>query len=111
MTEFISRKYGDEGYEVIIKTDNFEHFKASEEFARHLVDHAKPGVTIQRWIRATEEETPDKECIAVGFQGEMLIGWIIPDAYSDTGYSAESDGAILSNVTHWMPLPEPPVDI
>ena len=42
MTEFISRKYGNEGYEVIIKTDSYEHYKASEEFARRLIDHVKP---------------------------------------------------------------------
>lgn len=42
MTEFISRKYGNEGFEIIIKTDNHEHYKAAEEFARRLIDHAKP---------------------------------------------------------------------
>lgn len=42
MTEFISRKYGNDGYEVIIKTDNHEHYKATEDFARQLIDHAKP---------------------------------------------------------------------
>ena len=69
------------------------------------------GVTVQRWIRVTEEEIPDMECIAVGFQNEMLIGWIAPDAYSDTGYSTESDGEVLHNVTHWMPLPPAPEDM
>ena len=42
MTEFISRKHGNEGYEIIIKTDNHEHYKATEDFARRLIDHAKP---------------------------------------------------------------------
>lgn len=42
MTEFITRNYGNKNYEVIIKTDSHEHYKASEEFARRLVDHAKP---------------------------------------------------------------------
>lgn len=76
-----------------------------EYVADHLIAN---GVTVQRWIRVTEEEIPDMECIAVGYQNEMLVGWLIPDAYSDTGYSAESDSEILRNVTHWMPLPEPP---
>lgn len=44
-TEFISRKYGNDGYEIIIKTDNHEHYKASEAFARRLIDHEKPPVT------------------------------------------------------------------
>lgn len=61
----------------------------------------------QRWIPVTER-LPDGECIAIGFQNEMLIGWVAEDIFSDTGYLAESEGEILGNVTHWMPLPEPP---
>lgn len=50
MTEFISRKYGNDGYEVIIKTDSHEHYKASEDFARGLIDHAKPMTVVHgRW--------------------------------------------------------------
>ena len=51
MTEFISRKYGNNGYEVIIKTDSHEHYTASEEFARRLIGHAKP-MTNADWIRS-----------------------------------------------------------
>ena len=43
MTEFISRNYGNEGYEIIIKTDSHEHYRATEEFARRLIDHSKPA--------------------------------------------------------------------
>ena len=63
----------------------------------------------QRWIPVSER-LPEGECIAIGFQNEMLIGWIAEDIGSDTGYLAESEGEILRNVTHWMPLPEPPKD-
>lgn len=42
MTEFISRKYGNEGYEIIIKTDNYDQYIAAEDFARRLIDHSKP---------------------------------------------------------------------
>lgn len=42
MTEFITRNYGNKEYEVIIKTDSHEHYKATEDFARRLIDHAKP---------------------------------------------------------------------
>lgn len=55
MTEFISRKYGNDGYDVIIKTDSHEHYKASEEFARRLIDHAKPMTNADR-IRAMSDE-------------------------------------------------------
>jgi hypothetical protein len=55
MTEFISRKYGNDGYEVIIKTDSHEHYKAAENFARRLIDHAKPETNADR-IRAMSDE-------------------------------------------------------
>lgn len=42
MTGFITRSYGNKEFEVIIKTDNKEHYKAAEDFARKLVDHEKP---------------------------------------------------------------------
>lgn len=60
-----------------------------------------------KWIPVTER-LPGGECIALGYQNEMLIGYIGDSEYSDTGYAAESDGEHLSDVTHWMPLPEPP---
>ena len=41
MTEFITRNYGGKEYEVIIKTDNHEHYQASQDFARILIDHGK----------------------------------------------------------------------
>ena len=56
MTEFISRKYGKEGYEIIIKTDNHEHYRAAEEFARRLIDHAKPMTNADRIRSMTDKE-------------------------------------------------------
>lgn len=54
MTEFVSRKYGTNGFEIIIKTDSEEHYKATEAFARRLIDHAKP-VTAADKIRAMSD--------------------------------------------------------
>ena len=42
MTEFITRNYGNKEFEVIIKTDSKEQYKAAEDFARKLIDHEKP---------------------------------------------------------------------
>ena len=55
MTEFISRSYGNEGYEIIIKTDSHDHYRATEKFARRLIDHSKP-VTNADKIRAMSDE-------------------------------------------------------
>ena len=56
MTEFISRKYGNDGYEIIIKTDSHEHYKAAEDFARRLIDHAKPMTHADRIRTMTDQE-------------------------------------------------------
>ena len=55
MTEFISRNYGNEGYEIIVKTDSNEHYRATEDFARRLIDHSKPATNAQK-IRAMSDE-------------------------------------------------------
>ena len=51
MTEFITRNYGNKEFEVIIKTDSEEHYKETQDFARKLIDHAKPQTNADR-IRA-----------------------------------------------------------
>lgn len=57
MTEFITRSCKAESrYEVIIKTDSEEHYKATEDFARRLIDHAKPK-TKADCIRSMDDET------------------------------------------------------
>lgn len=55
MTEFISRNHGNVGFEIIIKTDSHEHYRATEDFARRLIDHAKPVTNADR-IRAMSDE-------------------------------------------------------
>ena len=59
MTEFISRNYGNECYEIIIKTDSHEHYRATEDFARRLIDHSKPVTNAQK-IRAMSDEELSK---------------------------------------------------
>ena len=59
MTEFISRNYGNEGYEIIIKTDSHEHYRATEDFARRLIDHAKPMRNADKIRAMNDEELAD----------------------------------------------------
>ena len=104
MTEFITRNYGNESFEVIIKTDSKEHYKATQDFARRLIDHAKP-MTIQRWIPVTErlpeDDIPSARylCYANGYV-RILKYWRM--------YKSFEYGGKPIKVTHWMPLPEPP---
>ena len=59
MTEFISRKYGKEGFEIIIKTDSHDQYRAAEEFARRLIDHEKPMTNAQRISSMSDDELND----------------------------------------------------
>ena len=59
MTEFISRSYGQDEFEVIIKTDNKEHYKKAEDFSRKLIDHAKPQTNADRIRAMSDEELED----------------------------------------------------
>lgn len=56
MTEFISRNYGKEGYEIIIKTDSHEHYRATEDFARRLIDHSKPATNTEKILAIIYEK-------------------------------------------------------
>ena len=58
MTEFITRNYGNKEFEVIIKTDSEEHYKETQDFARKLIDHAKPQTNADR-IRSMSDEELD----------------------------------------------------
>ena len=56
MTEFITRNYGNKEFEVIIKTDSEEHYKEIQDFARKLIDHAKPQTNADRIRNMSDEE-------------------------------------------------------
>jgi hypothetical protein len=92
---------------------------AIEELSREIdIDNAAMtamDAAMPRWIPVTEAENlPRGEVLALnnlkGSYGyhEYLIGYVDENCESDSGYFCESEGEILMNVTHWMPLPEPP---
>ena len=58
------------------------------------------------WIRVTDE-FPHEKCLAIGYQNEIIIGYV---AKKENKFICENDNEILENVTHWMPLPEPPTE-
>lgn len=118
MTEFISRKYGNEGYEVIIKTDSEADYKSAEEFARKLIDHAKPVTDNNvggKWIPVTLR-LPEKDgtYIVRTTTGAVTTARFYtaqtypPTNYRPYSYNRSAQWSHNRNVTHWMPLPEPP---
>ena len=66
----------------------------------------------QKWI-SVEDRLPDVEVLAANFAPktygykEYIIGYVSRGTEPGKCY-AENDFEILYNVTHWMPLPEPP---
>ncbi len=67
-----------------------------------------------KWI-SVEERLPDVEVLAANFAPgtygykEYIIGYVSGEKCTEPGKChAENDYEILYNVTHWMPLPEPP---
>ena len=83
MTEFISRSYGQDEFEVIIKTDNKEHYKKAEDFSRKLIDHAKPQTNADR-IRAMNDEELATQLVQVFKEGiKVLTDMDMPEELLD----------------------------
>lgn len=123
MTEFISRNHGHSCYEIIIKTTNHEHYRMTEDFARRLIDHAKPAAdnNVGHWIPVSERLPEDslprfsnvkqiKVLTALlGNNGVRTVrsqmryrdDWVTGNVRWRWKYTG-------STITHWMPLPEPP---
>ena len=81
MTEFITRNYGNKEFEVIIKTDSEEHYKETQDFARKLIDHAKPQTNADRIRSMTDEELALWICGIYDIEeenGKFINGIIIP---------------------------------
>jgi hypothetical protein len=58
---------------------------------------------VDDWI-PIEQHEPNKEVIALGYQDEIIIGWI-------SGNVCENDGEMLEEVTHWKPKPFTPSEV
>ena len=76
--------------------------------ADHLIAN---GVTVQKWIpvseRLPEQTEPATSVLVIDKKGRCHIGCYYKGITDDsfTGFYAS---AMKVDVTHWMPLPEPP---
>ena len=98
-TEFISRKLGTEGYEVIIKTDDEKHYETTVDFARGLIDHAKPMTNADRIRAMTDDEL-----------AEMIIGvshGVEPCNYCEPTFGQECGmtSVCKDGVMNWLRMP------
>lgn len=116
MTEFIARNHGCECYEIIIKTTNHDHYKAAEDFARRLIDHAKPATDNNvgcKWISAMERlpEIDGRYLCNYRFTNHRGMAFVAVLDYYATDkipHFQHTLGDTTMEVTHWMPLPAPP---
>ena len=94
MTEFITRNYGQREFEVIVKTDNKDHYKAAEDFARKLIDHAKPQTNADRIRAMSDDELAE-------FLGEYKFCDICVEGCADCTYHGDCDKRLLE----WLQQP------
>jgi len=64
------------------------------------------------WI-SVKDETPQREVLAINLSGDYLIGYVAEGKKmfreTKTGFICENETELLENVSHWMPLPNPPI--
>ena len=72
--------------------------KTLGDIADYLISH---GVTVQEWI-SVDDRLPEQgeEAICIAADGDMMIG-----KYTEWGWMFP---CYFEDLTHWMPLPEPP---
>ncbi|HAU8072439.1 TPA: DUF551 domain-containing protein [Escherichia coli] len=74
-----------------------------------------PPVTTDGWISCSERMPEDTKMLLAFSQGEIVAAywnWVInPIDYKKYRAFTYLSGIILDDVTHWMPLPEPPQEV
>ena len=96
------------GKTITVYCKPFEQF---QELMRDAADYIAHSVTVQEWISVTERLPEKGEEVLVFDTRENWIGfaWLRPDeTWTALGFDFPFDSG---EVTHWMPLPEPPEEV
>lgn len=81
----------------------YDEWYGNEDIAEKLISN---GVTVQEWI-PVKDRLPEsgKEGVLIALRwGAVDIGWCEDGRWSSEFINEYEDG----EVTHWMPLPQPP---
>ena len=81
----------------------YDDWYGNEDIAEKLISN---GVTVQEWI-SVDDRLPknEKEGVLIALRWGMVdIGWYEEGQWSSEFVNEYEDG----EVTHWMPLPQPP---
>lgn len=88
----------------LIESARYWGSNTSEEIAENLIAN---GVTVQEWI-SVDDRLPEKQADVVALSnkngGYMFVGY---RGYI-SGEWMENGALHVGDVTHWMPLPQPP---
>lgn len=58
------------------------------------------------WVECTGNITPDGEVLCCDIHGKQIVGCIVKDGVSSTGFSAESEEKYMFDCIAWQRLPE-----
>ncbi|EEV5741576.1 DUF550 domain-containing protein [Escherichia coli] len=79
----------------------------------HIKERGNSPVTPGGWISCSDRMPEDTKMLLAFSQGEIVAAywnWVVnPIDYKKYRAFTYLSGNILDNVTHWMPLPEPPL--
>ena len=81
----------------------YDEWYGNEDIAEKLISN---GVTMQEWI-SVDDRLPEsgKEGVLIALRwGEVDIGWCEDGRWSSEFINEYEEG----EVTHWMPIPQPP---
>lgn len=93
-----------------------EIIDSSESDAGFLINERNLKAAIEDFMSAKipvvksieKDGEPHDEVLAIGYQGEVLIGYVGPDTdgenreIEENGYICENEGTILTDVTHYI---------
>ena len=91
------------GKTITVYCKPFEQFQG---LMRDAADYISHGVTVQEWI-SVKDRLPEsgKDVVLIALRwGEVDIGWCENGRWGSEFVNEYDDG----EVTHWMPLPQPP---
>lgn len=90
----------------LLESGGVRDFPFNAALADHLIAN---GVIIQRWIPVTERlPEDDRQRVLAVCIGDYLVGY--PRIDTDR-YVRQHWVRYGNDVTHWMPLPEPPKEV
>ncbi|HFN4342795.1 TPA: DUF551 domain-containing protein [Escherichia coli] len=103
--------------EAMLQSGNFRENKDSSTNNFRKIPEASTSspVTPYGWISCSERMPEDTKMLLAFSQGEIVAAywnWVVnPIDYKKYRAFTYLSGNILDDVTHWMPLPEPPQEV